>query len=114
MVIAVRDAGPPSTDTLNCALNWAGLPSTTVTPGWSCARFRKLRPFSGRLSICCRPTTPCTRFDVRSTLVDVPITVMASVRVLTCSVSLTVAVVPMATTTGLIVGWNPDISVRTS
>ena len=62
-VIAVRDAGPPSTETLNCALNCAGLPRFTVTPGCSVARFMKLRPFNGRLSICVRPTIPCTRLE---------------------------------------------------
>ena len=103
-VIAVRDAGAPITETLNCALNCAGLPSTTVTPGWSCARFRKLRPFSGRVSICVRPTTPCTRFDSRSMCVAVPVTVTASVRALTSSVTFNVVVAPVATSTGLTIG----------
>jgi hypothetical protein len=99
---------------LNCALNCAGLPVFTVTPGCSCARLRKLRPFSGRFSICVRPTTPCTLFEARSTFVAEPTTVSASVRVLISSVTLTVVVVPVATSTGLTVGWNPEASLRTS
>src|SRR5215471_9088142 len=62
-VIAVCDAGPPSTDTLNWALNCAGFPAATVTPGSNCARFKKLRPLRGRVSICCRDTTPWTVLD---------------------------------------------------
>ena len=103
-VIAVRDAGAPRTDTLNCALNWAGLPMLTVTPGCSAARFRKLRPLSGRFSICSRPTRPWTLLDSRSTSGDTPVTVIASVRELTSSWILTLVVAPVATTTVVTVG----------
>ena len=112
--MAVRDAGPPSTETLNCALNCAGFPRFTVTPGCNAARFMKLRPFSGRFSICARPTMPCTRFESRSTSGEAPTTVTASVFVLTCSVTLTVVVAPVTTSAGLMVGWNPAASINTS
>jgi hypothetical protein len=113
-VIAVRDAGAPSTETLNCALNCAGLARVTVTPGCSAARFMKLRPFSGRFSIWVRPTTPCTRLDSRSTCVAVPVTVIASVRALTSSDAFTVVVAPVVTSTGVTIGWNPGAMTSTS
>src|ERR1039457_3575537 len=62
-VMAVREAGPPNTETLNWALNWAGFAGVTWIPGSSWARFRKLRPFSGRSSICWRVTTPSMVFE---------------------------------------------------
>ena len=103
-VIAVRDAGPPSTETLNCALNCAGLPRLTVTPGCSAARFMKLRPFRGRLSISALPTTPCTRFDTRSTDVVAPVTVTVSVRVPTSRPIFMVVVDPVVTVAGVTTG----------
>jgi hypothetical protein len=99
--MAVCEDGPPSTETLNCALNCAGLPCATVTPGSNCARFKKLRPFSGRLSICCRVTTPCTVFDSKLIAAAVvPVTVMISVVCPICSEMFTVDVEPVCTCVG--------------
>ena len=48
----------PKIFTSNSRLYWPTLFAETVTPGSNMARFRKLRPLSGRFSISWRVITP--------------------------------------------------------
>jgi len=111
----VRPASAPRIDTENCALYWEVLPMLTETPGSMDARFKKLRPFRGKPSICWRVTTPSRECDF---IVDLGATPLHRYHFLGTAYlrmgRFTVVVLPACTVASLCSVRKPCISTRTS
>ena len=84
------------------------------TPGWSLASSRKLRPFSGRFSICLCVMTPPTVCESYCICGAAPSTVTESLVSPMRNAKSAVVVVPVSTDTWRTMRWNPEASTLTS